>query len=174
MVLSRVVKLDTKGLAELPAVPYGLRTSGVSLVQLETWIPVVRPYIQRVLDASSIGKLLRPENVVNKLLNGQMQLWVIHSELGVLEGIMITEIVDYPKASIVEVRFVCGTTDRLPNRTVEVYEDLQRFAASHGCKYIGWHGRVGWKSLLKGFLSKVFHQEDTRLMTEVDTNYALQ
>jgi len=96
----------------------------------------VQPLIASAVERMDSG--YRAIDIHNKLLTGDMQLWVI----GDYQAVAVTQIAIYPqfKACIV----VAMAGDGLTEWFDDIMGAIEGWAAAMGCRYVEEYGRKGW------------------------------
>lgn len=98
-----------------------------------------------------VSILYSVESIFQSLSEQRSQLWVVLSKDGsYVSGFVITQIVVYPKAHVLEVPFAWHGEDDGVRFLQEVYDYLQGFALEKNCVYMGGYGRKGWTRALGG------------------------
>lgn len=98
----------------------------------EAW-ETVRPLIARALE---YNPRFTPEDIRERLIDGQAQLFVTP------DTVCVTEIVNYPRAKVLNIFLVAG---RMP---VPYLAAVEAWARSMGCAEIEETGRPGWEKAL--------------------------
>ncbi len=121
--------------------------AGVPREELLNFIPLVSHHIQAAMDTTLGERSL--EEIVEKLLEGNMQMWVIGDEddLQIL-GVLLTQIKTLKNMKLLNVYLCSG--EALDDWTVHL-ETLEEWGRSEGCDFITAHGRRGWKKKLAPF-----------------------
>jgi len=117
----------------------------ISLVpvgQIAAAVPAVLPYLQE----SAVWTRGRADtdDILRLVLNGQMQLWVVH-DAGVAMGHVVTEVKQYPRCKMFTIQYcamVPGTMSAVEEKMQKLAEDAARSA---GCAGIEFVGRPGWR-----------------------------
>lgn len=86
-------------------------------------------------------------DILKELMNGRMNLWVAEdSEDGVVRGLAITEIVQYPRMKVCKV--LCCTGSKMMD-WVHYLLEIEFWAKKNGCRSIEPVCRLGWTKTLK-------------------------
>lgn len=114
-------------------------------------LPNVIDLVYSQIDAAthySVGKY-KGVDVIRKIADGHMQLWVIYDEeCDKVNGIAITEIAVYPRRKIC--RFLCATGEE-SNEWIGLIGNIEEWALNKGCDGFQAECRPGWERILKGF-----------------------
>ncbi len=105
-------------------------------------IPQIWPYILPLIEKGvrrSFGKT-SSETYYQKLLKGDMQLWVYKPELQV-EMITITALIDYPEKRSCHIALVSG---QMRKNWMAYTKTIEQWAISKGCQSIEAQARKGW------------------------------
>lgn len=124
-----------------PAIPRAVPTEAMSLV----W-----PALSDMLDAypETLGDWTK-ESIYAGLETGAFQLWLVGEPETSPRGALITRLVQYPRAFILQVVWACGIG--LSKSVAEqVLGVLERFAQTCGADRIEVQGRFGWERYLEG------------------------
>ena len=88
---------------------------------------------------------LEPEDFLEPLSTGEMQLWVAYEDDDNINAAMVTQFIQYPQKKILRIISLAG----------EDFEEIKSFqgmiegfAVKYGCTAIELWGRKGWKKLL--------------------------
>lgn len=76
----------------------------------------------------------------------RMQLWVALTDENIVQGIEVTQIIDYPSKRVLASLFTGG--DRLREWREPLMAVLIRWARDNGCEALEGHGRAGWLRML--------------------------
>jgi len=104
-----------------------------------------RPWIEAALEYS--GGTHNFEDVAKAIVEGRMQLWPSP------RGCIVTEIVVYPRKTVLNVFLGGGELDQL----LDMHSDVTDWAKSYGCEALTITGRFGWKKPLKAHGWKPLH-----------------
>jgi hypothetical protein len=108
-------------------------------------IGIVYPMIESAAEYS-VGKY-EGKDILKLIIDGKFQLWgAVEGEK--INGIAITEIVDYPRVKMC--RFLCATGENL-SEWMPLIKDIEAWAVSKGCKSFQAECRPGWERLLKPY-----------------------
>lgn len=105
--------------------------------------PHIEGLVQEALDFSR-GEF-NTEDIKKFLANSDMQLWVI----GQVEGICITELIDYPQKAICVIVLFAGIS--LPSALPLMDDVIKPWARSKGMDRLRVVGRPGMEKALKGW-----------------------
>lgn len=83
------------------------------------------------------------DSIKEMLFKKQVQLWTSYN--GQIEAFVLTHIAIYPNHKICEI-FMCGGSNL--DNWLGFMSNIEAWAISIGCKYIGLQGRKGWKRKL--------------------------
>jgi hypothetical protein len=126
--------------------------TGVPRHHLDTFWARVLPWLEAV-EVRADGR----ETVADLrkwLDGGQLQLWIwLEQDLSVT-GVLITEIIDQPRAKVCRLR-VC--TGRDPERWMPSVSVIEAWAKEQGCDGMEPIGRPGWGKMLAPLGYKVTH-----------------
>ncbi len=112
---------------------------------LNLWQKAI-PFIEKALYHSNAE--LTTQDVLSKILNDTMQLWIIKpSEREEVLGVAVTEVLDYPQISRLRVVLLGGTN--MPEWQEELCEKLMAYAKYLGLSGIEAYGRPGLFTNLK-------------------------
>ncbi len=104
--------------------------------------PQVKPLIARVLDLDRAGRY-QPIDVLQYLLSGRTRLWVSwNPDEKEVEGIAVTEIVEFPRAKECRIWLVAGRNMRA--WAYEGRDMVEAFARAQGCTVMTGAFRRGW------------------------------
>lgn len=117
--------------------------SGLPADKIAVVWPDVKPLVQRGL-MHSVGEY-SVEDIYMMIAVGRMQLWVVSEDIE-LRGIIITELLPYPREYICQVVIVAGDEiDRWDHHLNAVEE----WALELGATSMRAYGRLGWKPRAK-------------------------
>lgn len=105
--------------------------------------PVVTDWIESVAE-SSRGKLTT-EDLAYLIVAEKMQLWVVR-EQGELRGVVITELVEFPKQRVAR---IVGCVGEGLHSWYHLIDDIERWAARHNCGAMQHIARKGYTKLLE-------------------------
>lgn len=108
---------------------------------------MVEPLLRLSLLRGGCAHLYSVGDVFVSLKREDRQLWLGFNTLGKVEGFAVTEIIDYPKARVLQI-FALGGKDFYKIKD-SGWELLESFALNTGCDYINFSGRLGWKKEMK-------------------------
>lgn len=123
----------------------------ISLVpvgQIATTIPAVLAYLKES-ETWTRGRA-SVDDILRFVLNGQMQLWVVHDS-GTAMGHIVTEVKQYPRCSMFTVQYcamVPGTMEAVEDKMQELAEAAARAA---GCAGVEFVGRPGWRQTARKY-----------------------
>lgn len=92
-----------------------------------------RPWIEAALAYSGGTHVF--EDVRDAILDGRMQLWPAP------DGCLVTEIVVYPRKTVLNVFLGGGKLSRL----IDMHDDVAAWAKAQGCDAATINGRRGWE-----------------------------
>lgn len=128
---------------------HGFSFSGVPVSHIDEMWPYVSPF---VVDALNYGFGEWDEfNIYDFLMDSDMQLWVVIKG-NLLKGVVITEVVRYPKKKVLRIALVSGSEIKNWKHYIDA---LESWGASINCTAIEGWGRKGWEKMVKdiGFTS---------------------
>lgn len=114
---------------------------GVPFFEVTPYEPLIRKMYEGIRKKSFVIGLFSPESIMEALKNRDMQLWIGVEEMEI-KCCFITEIVAYPKARVLVVQFAYGIGRKFIKPAVWL---CRRYAKAHGCRYMNFGGRRGWK-----------------------------
>lgn len=119
----------------------------VSACVPDVW-PYVWPIIRRAVDRFPIPDRFTEVELLNLLIRGEMQLWLIEDlQNRKIAAAIITSIVQdddhFPDQKVFEVPFVAGYG--MKHWLGALFQALRLFALSHGCRVMLGYGRKGWE-----------------------------
>lgn len=86
------------------------------------------------------------DDELNLVLEGNAQLWISIDD-GAVTGAAITRFIDYPQAFTFCILTMAGDGSDWNH----LIQDLELFAANHGCTHMEIMGRRGWLRRLDGY-----------------------
>ena len=89
---------------------------------------------------------LEPEDFIEPLSTGEMQLWVAYEDNESIHAAMVTQFIQYPQKKILRIISVAGEDFKW--NITNFQEMIDSFALKYGCTAIELWGRKGWKKLL--------------------------
>ena len=117
----------------------------ISLVppgQVALVVPALLPFLQQSQHWSR-GRVT-VDDILRFVLNGQMQLWVVHNDRTAM-GHIVTEVKQYPQCKMLAVPYCAIEPGSLQEVDAVMHETAERFAKSAGCAGIEFVGRPGWR-----------------------------
>ena len=102
----------------------------------------VLPYIEL---SQTDEKELSPDDFLDSLVGGEMQLWVVVEEKEVI-ACMISRFANYPQKKVFRIVFVGGEG---MEKWLEFLPLIEDFALMNGCTFIEVWGRKAWLRILK-------------------------
>jgi hypothetical protein len=88
---------------------------------------------------------LEPEDFLEPLSTGEMQLWVAYEDDDNINAAMVTQFIQYPQKKILRIISLAGEDFK---EIKNFQAMIEGFAVKHGCTAIELWGRKGWKKLL--------------------------
>ena len=88
---------------------------------------------------------LEPEDFIEPLSTGEMQLWVAYEDNERINATMITQFIQYPQKKILRIISLAGENFA---EIKDFQSIIEGFAIKYGCIAIELWGRKGWKKLL--------------------------
>ena len=88
---------------------------------------------------------LEPEDFLEPLSTGEMQLWVAYEDDDHINAAMVTQFIQYPQKKILRIISLAGEDFK---KIKNFQAMIEGFAIKHGCTAIELWGRKGWKKLL--------------------------
>ncbi len=89
---------------------------------------------------------MEPDDFIEPLTHGEMQLWVSIKNRSVIHTAMVTQIIPYPQKKVLRVIAIAGEDFK------ELYDEfndmVESFAIQMECSSMELWGRKGWKKLL--------------------------
>ncbi len=107
--------------------------------------PSVNGLIETALDRSGLFGI---NDAYCHVANGTWQLWVVHSERGNIECVVLTEIIEFPKEKVLRVTMATGS-DR--TKWVDRIEVIEGWAKSLDCNRVQISGRPGWERVMTDY-----------------------
>lgn len=123
----------------------------ISLVpvgQIAAAVPAVLPFLQE--SAEWTRGRASADDILRLVMNGQMQLWVVHNDRTAM-GHIVTEVKQYPQCKMFTVQYcamVPGTMDAVEDKMQALAEEAARRA---GCAGIEFVGRPGWRQTARTY-----------------------
>lgn len=123
----------------------------ISLVpvgQIAAAVPAVLPFLQE--SAEWTRGRASADDILRLVMNGQMQLWVVHNDRTAM-GHIVTEVKQYPQCKMFTVQYcamVPGTMDAVEDKMQALAEGAARSA---GCAGIEFVGRPGWRQTARTY-----------------------
>ena len=102
----------------------------------------ILPYIEL---SQTDEKELSPDDFLDSLVGGEMQLWVVVEEKEVI-ACMISRFANYPQKKVFRIVFVGGEG---MEKWLEFLPIIEDFALMNGCTFIEVWGRKAWLRILK-------------------------
>ena len=102
----------------------------------------ILPYIEL---SQTDEKELSPDDFLDSLVGGEMQLWVVVEEKEVI-ACMISRFANYPQKKVFRIVFVGGEG---MEKWLEFLPLVEDFALMNGCTFIEVWGRKAWLRILK-------------------------
>jgi len=119
-----------------------MRASLVPPGAVSNFVPPLLPYLIES-EKWSHGRA-KVDDILRFVLNGQMQLWVVHEE-NTIYGHVVTEIKDYPQCKMLTAQYCAGEPNHMQHVDDEIFDLLDRFAKDAGCAGVEFVGRPGWR-----------------------------
>jgi len=88
---------------------------------------------------------LEPEDFLEPLSTGEMQLWVAYEDNDIINAAMVTQFIQYPQKKILRIISLAGEDFK---EIKNFQAMIEGFAIKYGCTAIELWGRKGWKKLL--------------------------
>ena len=88
---------------------------------------------------------LEPEDFIEPLSTGEMQLWVAYKNDDNINAAMVTQFIQYPQKKILRIISLAGEDFK---EIKNFQAMIEGFAIKYGCTAIELWGRKGWKKLL--------------------------
>lgn len=98
---------------------------------------MLREWIEAALEHSNGTHTF--EDIVKGISEGRMQLWPAE------RGVMVTEIVVYPRRKMLNIFLAGGDLDQL----LDMGDDMRAWAKAQGCDGAMLTGRKGWARVMK-------------------------
>lgn len=123
----------------------------ISLVpvgQIAAAVPAILPFLQE--SAEWTRGRAKEDDLLRLVLNGNMQLWVVHQDQTAM-GHIITEVKQYPQCKMLTIQYcamVPGTMEAVEDKMQELAEGVARSA---GCAGIEFVGRPGWRQTARTY-----------------------
>lgn len=95
--------------------------------------------------AMSDGKYTN-KDVFTAIANGDMQLWMVHSNVTGYCAAVVTKVIPYPSKKVLNIMFCAG---KHLSAWIKFIECIKDFAVKNGCSSIEEYGRKGWLRELK-------------------------
>ena len=114
--------------------------------QVALVVPALLPFLQQSQHWSR-GRVT-VDDILRFVLNGQMQLWVVHGA-GIVRGHVVTEIKQYPQCKMLTVQYCAMEPGSMQEVDAVMHDTAERFAQSAGCAGIEFVGRPGWRQTAK-------------------------
>ena len=87
------------------------------------------------------GNAYGPEDIAAAVGEGRMQSWVRN------ESLIVTELLQYPKASAVNIVIAVGALDDV----MALQPDIEAFGREHAARVMRMEGRKGWAGVLPAY-----------------------
>ncbi len=135
----------------------GCRIALVPSSDCSTLWPVVRPLLKSAVGQSNGRWTL--QNVLETLVTGKQQLWVIYEADGNITSAYTTIVSEYPNGKFLGIQFMGGKN--FLEWGEEGWEMLKKFALEHDCMGVEAIGRAGLRKHAKraGFVQRYFVYE---------------
>jgi hypothetical protein len=119
----------------------------------------VIPLLTRFLHQSALRSEGRAsiDDILRGLFSGDTHLWVVYEDgFDNVKAVLITEITQYPKSTMLTVQHCAGDFGALAEAGDMVFGTLDRVAHDAGCAGIEFFGRPGWGAEAKkhGYLTQ--------------------
>ena len=121
-----------------------LKLSGVKRLE----IPMLWDSLEEMID-NAIGLFsgrMDARDILFDAIEGKMQIWTVGDNPEALDGVIVTQIVDYPSAKALRYILVSGNS-------VDVWIDaesiINEWGRSQGCNLAEGGGRHGWHAKMK-------------------------
>jgi hypothetical protein len=106
-----------------------------------------------------VGDDFMPKDIVDRLVNNRMQLWVAMTDPdGIIYAAMTTELVPMRSGLVCWMCQAAGT--RLKDWK-QFHEKIEEYAKAEGCVKTVLRGRVGWQKALEGYSVRTVQLEKT-------------
>ena len=109
-------------------------------------VPALLPYLKESEERTR-GRALA-EDLVDMVLAGRMQLWVVEKE-AIPYGHIITEIKEYPRCKMLTVQYCAMKPWTMDIVSEKMHSIAERFAKDAGCAGVEFVGRPGWRNVAK-------------------------
>lgn len=117
-----------------------ITVAGVRAEDADVWWPRVSDWCQAALDRA--GNLMTLDDVKERIIARDMQLWVIHVG-DELKAVSVSEIIQWPQMRVIT-GVLTGGVD-MPQWIDALVDVLSRYGHEQGCVRLDCHGRRGWK-----------------------------
>ena len=125
-----------------------MNISLIPLGQAAGAIPAVLPFLQESVVWAK-GRVTA-DDLLRFILNGHMQLWVVH-EGNAVHGHVMTEIKQYPQCKMLTIQYCAMAPGSLELVEDEMHRVAAQFAKEAGCAGIEFIGRPGWQKTAKKY-----------------------
>ena len=116
----------------------------VRVVQSSPGIWHAIPHLTAEMEKVSLGRFLA-EDMYDLIIKGVFQFWTLWDNDTKITGAILTEIVQYPRRTVLAIPFVAGVG--LYQYPVAV-QTLEVFGRKHGCQEMEGWGKKGWGKVL--------------------------
>lgn len=110
---------------------------------LKDHLPAIEPWLVRM--AKDTQGRRTPEDIIQRMLRGECQLWVTLDADGKPNGAVITSIEQYPQMRMLNILHAAGEKNRWKDIEDDLYAAYDEFAKANGCVGVEFGGRPGWK-----------------------------
>ena len=121
-----------------------LKLSGVKRLE----IPMLWDNLEVIIDNATglCSGRMDARDILFDAIEGKMQIWTVGDNPEALDGVIVTQVVDYPSAKALRYILVSGNN-------VDVWIDaesiINEWARGQGCILAEGSGRMGWHTKLK-------------------------
>jgi hypothetical protein len=116
----------------------------IPTVSVDAWWSELKPHLERFERET---QRTDAETIRAQAKAGERQIWCLR-EHGLVTGVIVTEIYRTARGLVCWLWHGVGT---MPEQSLEIYNDIEKWARSIGCVSIGINGRKGWLRVLPGF-----------------------
>lgn len=110
----------------------------------------IRPFfLERRHDLTEFSE---PEDILKQVIAGRLDLWLVLSEIGAVEGMLMAYPEKHKNKCIYVLRWATGRN--LHKHKQKVLKEIEEYALAGGATHIQVIGRKGWTRVLRGWKYK--------------------
>lgn len=107
---------------------------------------LVSEELEKFLEEDFSGEFFTASSVITDAIEGKRQIWLMFEE-GEYTAFFTTEVLAYPKATVLFVSFAYGKPGKAA--MLKAHHYVEQYAKMRECKYLQSDGRTGWTRLVK-------------------------